>query len=287
MAGAVAACAVAAMATVAVAGNDGSGPGATALDRVVAGSAPARSSAVAPAYPARGDVRRAIRLANRDNGILSFAVIDSRGRLDGFEGHRRFVSASIVKAMLLAAELRRLGNEGLEMDPLTAEVLELMITISDNAAADEIYYRVGDDGLYDVAKKSGMKDFDVSGYWANAQISAVDMARFMRRLGTNMTGPDAGWARKLLASIAPEQRWGVPESIGPAWKVHFKGGWRATGLGEMVHQVALLRHPNGTVSSVAILSDGQPSQGDAIDDIRQIAAILYGEVPPDSPVPRT
>ena len=240
-----------------------------------------------PAYPGRWPVRHARRYANRDEGLLSFAVIDSRGRLDGFEGHRRFVSASVVKAMLLAAELRRLRSEGLEMDPLTAEVLEAMITISDNAAADEIYYRVGDAGLYEVAKKAGMKDFDVYGYWANAQISAVDMARFMRRLGRNIAGPDAAWARRQLASIAPEQRWGIPESIGPAWKIHFKGGWRATGLGEMVHQVALLRHPNGTVSSVAVLSDGQPSEGDAIDDIRKIASILYGDAPPKARAPRT
>jgi beta-lactamase class A len=227
-------------------------------------------------YPGPARIRKAVRYARKDEGFLSFAVIDSSGRMRGFEGHRQFVSASVVKAMLLAAELRRLSREGLELDPLTEEVLSAMITVSDNIAADEIYYRVGDEGLYKVARKAGMKDFSVSGYWANAQLTAVDMARFMRGLHRNLTGPYAKWARQLLTSIVPEQSWGIPEVVGSRWRTFFKGGWRSTGLGEMVHQVALLQHPNGTNVSLAILTDGQSSQGDAIEDIRQITKILFG-----------
>ena len=173
------------------------------------------------------------------------------------------------------------------MDPSTSQVLRAMITVSDNAAADVIYGRVGDEGLYEVADEAGLTSFSVAGYWANAQLTAVDMARFMRGLDRNLVGPRRGWARQQLASIVPDQSWGIPEAVGNGWRIWFKGGWRSTGLGEMVHQVALLRHSNGTVTSLAVLSDGQPSRVDAIEDIRRIAAILYGGVPPKGRPPGT
>ncbi|MCB0829222.1 MAG: serine hydrolase, partial [Solirubrobacterales bacterium] len=231
------------------------------------------------AYPSPPRVKKAQRYARSNDGLLSFAVIDDRNRLRGFEGNRKYVSASVVKVMLLAAELRRLRREGLDLDPLTSQVLEAMITVSDNNAADEIYYRVGDHGLNEVARKSGMDDFSVSGYWANARITAAGMARFMRGLGQNLPGVHGGWAKGLLASIADDQSWGIPEALGHEWRVFFKGGWRGTGLGEMVHQVALLRHRNGTKSSLAVLSDGQESQGEAMENVRRIATVLYGEPP--------
>jgi beta-lactamase class A len=261
----------------------GTGAGGERLEVADVGAVGDSASGVAPrrevAYPSPANVRQARRYASRDEGLLSFAVIDSDGNVSGFEGHRQYVSASVVKAMLLAAELRRLRREGLELDPLTKDVLSAMITVSDNIAADEIYYRVGDEGLYEVARKAGMEHFSVSGYWANAQLTAVDMARYMRRLDRNLTGPGADWARNQLRSIAPEQRWGIPEVVNADWQIHFKGGWRSTGLGEMVHQVALLRHAGGTVVSLAVLSDGQSSQGDAIEDIRRIAKKLFARPP--------
>ena len=49
-------------------------------------------------------------------GDVSFAVIDDSIGLRGFDPRRRFSSASVSKALLLAAELRRLDSERLPLD---------------------------------------------------------------------------------------------------------------------------------------------------------------------------
>jgi beta-lactamase class A len=219
-------------------------------------------------------VRSATRFAASSPGLVSFAVIDSAGGLRGHAANRQYVSASAVKALLLAAELGRLERERLPLDPLTEQMLKSMITISDNDAADEIYYRVGDDGLYSVARRAGMANFEVSGYWANAQLTAADMARFFLGLEHNLVGPHRRFAKRLLAGIVSYQRWGVPAAAGKRWRVWFKGGWRATGLGQLAHQAALLRAKDGRRLGLAVLTDGQPSQEMAIEAIAEVTRRL-------------
>jgi hypothetical protein len=223
-----------------------------------------------PAVPSRAALREAWRYARERGGQVSLAVVDTKGRLRGHGATRRYVSASVVKAMLLAAELRRLDREGLTLDPATESLLRAMISFSDNDAADTIYYRVGDAGLLDVARATGMRHLAVAGYWANAQITAADMARFFSRLRRVTAGPHRETALDLLGSVVPAQRWGVPRAAGRAWVVCFKGGWRATALGELVHQAAWLRDGDRNLA-IAVLTDGQPSRPYAIHTIRGIA----------------
>jgi beta-lactamase class A len=232
-----------------------------------------RAASSPPATPSRAALRRARAYARRAGGLVSFAVVDSEGRLRGRARNRQFVSASVVKAMLLAGELRRLRGVGAPIDPATDETLRAMVTESDNDAADAVYWRVGDDGLHEVAKSARMKRFAVDGYWANAMVTAADMARFFSRLGRAVPKPHRRYARRLLASITPSQRWGIVDAAGRRWTVRFKGGWRQTGLGSLVHQAAELRHGDVELS-IAVLTDAQPSQERGIEIVRGVAARL-------------
>jgi hypothetical protein len=55
--------------------------------------------------------------------------------------------------------------------------------------------------------------------------------------------------------------------------VFFKGGWRGTVLGQLVHQVARLER--GPLRfSLAVMTDGDPSMGYGIGTIRGVAARL-------------
>jgi beta-lactamase class A len=232
-----------------------------------------RAESAPPPTPSRAALRRARAYARRAGGLVSFAVVDSEGRLRGRARNRQFVSASVVKAMLLAAELRRLKEVDAQIDPATRDTLRAMVTESDNDAADTIYWRVGDEGLHEVAAAARMKRFTVDGYWANALVTAADMARFFSRLRRTTPKPHRRYARRLLASIAPDQRWGVAEAAGRRWTVRFKGGWRQTGLGSLVHQAAHLRR-GGVEISIAVLTDAQPSQERGIEIVRGVAARL-------------
>ena len=228
--------------------------------------------------PAAVEAARAFAV-DRD-GLVSFAVVDTRGGTYGLDEARTYVSASVVKAMLLVAELDRLAAEGLPLDQVTRDTLHAMITYSDNVAADTIYYRVGDEGLFEVARRAGMRDFTVSGYWANAQLSARDMARFMDRLKRVLTGPHADFAAGLLTAIVPEQRWGIPEATPEGWRIRFKGGWRGTELGQLVHQIARLENGRRELA-IAVLTDGQPTMEYGIETVRGIAERLLSD--PENP----
>lgn len=247
------------------------------------GAGEARSAAFGPAIlahdswvvPAASAIDEAWGYARERGGLVSLAVIDSDGRMHSFEGERAYVSASVVKALLLAAELERLEVARLPLDGATRALLTQMITISDNDAADAIYYRVGDAGLYEVARRTGMKSFSVAGYWANAQITAEDMARLMWRLDDVLGGPHREFGLGLLGSVTGSQRWGIPEGAGPEWDVRFKGGWRATEMGQLVHQAAELRNEERRLA-LAVLTDAQPSQAYAVETLRGVANRLVG-----------
>jgi hypothetical protein len=223
-----------------------------------------------PRAPSAADADRARRFIDSRTGSVSFAAIDAKGRMRSAAGDRNYVSASVVKALLLAAELRRLDAEGTALDPATKQLLSAMITYSDNDAADTIYYRVGDVGLMDVAARAGMESFSVAGYWANAQITAEDMARFFYRLDRIFESSFPEFAKGLLGGVVEEQRWGIPSATGKRWIVRFKGGWRATELGQLAHQAAELRR-GGERISIAVLTDGQPSQAYAQETVRGVA----------------
>jgi Beta-lactamase enzyme family len=237
-------------------------------------SEPARSGRPRK-LPTRRQLAVARAYAGDRLGTVSFAVVDSRGDPHEMEGDRTFVTASVVKAMLLAAELDRLEASAAPLDSATRRYLERMITYSDNAAADLIYGRVGDAGLEAVAAEAGLKDFRVAGYWANAQLTASDMARLMSRVEQVMAGPYSEFGLGVLERIVPEQRWGIPRALeGQGWKIRFKGGWRATDAGHLVHQVAHLRKDAREVA-LAILTDGDPTMTYGIETVQGVTTRLF------------
>jgi beta-lactamase class A len=220
--------------------------------------------------PSVAAMRDAWRFARRRGGAVSIAVIDTRGRLRGRASTRAYASGSVVKAMLLAAELRRLERDGLELDGSTLELLAAMITRSDNDSADAIYARVGDAGLRDVATAAGMRRFSVAASWGYAQVTAADLARFFAQIRRVVPPRHRRMALGLLRSLTAEHRWGLPRAARGEWTVHAKGGWRETGAGQLVHQAAWLRKRRRELS-IAILTDGQPSHVYGVHTVRGIA----------------
>jgi zinc D-Ala-D-Ala dipeptidase len=233
------------------------------------------------ALPARvpplGRVRAVQRWLRTRGASNSWALVDSWGRMHGYAPQRTYVSASLVKAMLLVAYLRGIGNRA----PDSGERASLgpMITVSSNDAADTVYYRVGDAALYRLARAAGMRHFSVAGYWANAQLSAEDQARFFNRIDTLVPRASRGYARGLLSSIARHQRWGFSRySRAFGFKTFFKGGWRGTGSGQLVHEAALFERGRTRIS-MAVLTDGNPSHEYGTETLRGVAQRVFATRP--------
>ena len=234
------------------------------LAALLAGAAAAEAKTWPPEpYPSAKRVATAREFAAGASGEVAFAVIDADGGLRGYDADNAFSSASASKALLLAAELRRLRAEQEPLDAGTRSLLESMITASDNDAASSIYARVGDSGMDQVAAAAGMRSFSVDpGFWGGAQLTAADLARFYFRLDHNLAGPYRHYGKRLLAGVVSTQRWGIPAAAPRRWRVYFKGGWRPAGTegttGPVTHQGALLLDRSGRRVGLAILTDLAP-----------------------------
>jgi hypothetical protein len=136
---------------------------------------------------------------------------------------------------------------------------------------------VGSSALLDVGGRAGMTEFSLGRDWANERISAADQVRLFAKLDELVPAPYRTYARGLLASVVPSESWGIPVVARPTWTVFFKGGWRRTGLGHLVHQIARLEQPGRTIT-LAVMTDGGPSQAYGIETIRGVTSRLL--VPP-------
>ena len=225
-------------------------------------------------YPSRGSIDRARRYLAGRAGVKSFAVVTSEGRLYGSHVHRRFVSASVVKAMLLVAYLRKLHHAHRSLDAYSRSLLHPMIHVSDNDAATKVWSIVGNHRLRRLARHARMKDFSIDGLWTNAMISAADQARFFYEMKRLLPSAFRHYANHLLSHITSSQSWGIPAVARPrGWKVFFKGGWRGTSRGQLVHQVARVKRSERQIA-IAVLTDGSPSMGYGIQSIEGTAGRL-------------
>jgi hypothetical protein len=204
------------------------------------------AAAIAFARGRRGDISFAVRLQHRFWGYRADTVVPS---------------ASVLKAMLLAAYL---DEPAVRNRPLTRRdraLLAPMIRWSDNVAATEVRNIVGDGALVALAHRVGMRRFAPAAIWGLSQVDADDQTRFWLHIDRYIAPEHRAYALRLLATIVSWQRWGVARVAPRGWRLYFKGGW-GSGTGAVDHQVALLtRGPDRVALAIMTLSDGTHGYG--------------------------
>ena len=225
------------------------------------------------AYPWRRRVASAASHARARRGRVAFATVDESGRLRGYRMRDRYYSASVVKAMLMVTYLNHRSVRGRPINSRDRALLKPMITRSDNITATLIRNMVGNRALRRLARKAGMSDFATAVPWGNTRITAADQVRFFFRIESYIVPRHRGYARALLRRVVPRQRWGIPPVKPRGFDIFFKGGWRPTGTGRLVHQVALLERGERRIA-VAVLTDGNPTMAHGIGTIRGVAGRL-------------
>ena len=226
-------------------------------------------------YPGAAAVAGAASYLAGRTGQTAFAVVDSEGRLSGVNVHETFITASVVKAMLLVGYLRRLDARGQHyVDSYSNSFLYPMIHVSDNNAATQCWSIVGDSGLYAVAAAAHMTDFSVSGLWGGALLSPADQARFFFEMDSLIPREFVGYARFLLSTIEPSQSWAIPAVARPlGYRVFFKDGSEPVGSAQLVHQIARLEG-RGRTFAMAVMTDGDPTMQYGIDTIAGVTQAL-------------
>ncbi|HET8592523.1 MAG TPA: serine hydrolase [Solirubrobacterales bacterium] len=237
----------------------------------IALGAPRAKGPKGPSWSKR--LREADRFIRGRIGTVSFAVVDERGRVHGRRRSVHHKSASLAKAMILVAYLRRGDVRGRRLRAYEKALLAPMIRVSDNDAANDLYNRVGPERLARLAKRAGMRRFVASPVWGGCQVTARDQARFFFRIRGLIPRRHRDYALRLLSSIVRSQRWGIPRVIPAGWRIHFKGGWTPDDDGWRVHQAALVRG-DGRRISIAVLTGGNPGLGYGARTIAGVAARL-------------
>ena len=222
------------------------------------------------------DARPAREYAKGRAGEVSFSVFDMRGRQREFGGYGQAYMASTYKAMLLVAYLRRAADRGLTGHDRS--LLEPMIRRSDNESASRIDAMLGRGPLEELADDAKMKSFEWRDQpWGLCKTTPRDQAFFMRTLQQYV--PDRHWdyARGLLASITPSQRWGIGQVPVRGWHLYFKGGW-GSATGAVNHQVVLLGK-DGRRIGLAVMTENSPSHQYGKETLEGVFRILLRDLP--------
>ena len=192
---------------------------------------------------------------------------------------RHFDSASVVKATIMAAVLRRAQEQHRKLTSWETSELRLMITRSDNTAATNLWNSVGRTRFKAYLKLAGMTSTvpGSGGYWGLTQIDAHDEVKLLATFTSNHTVLSATWrayALKLMSQVTPSQRWGVPYGAPKGSLVSNKNGWlpRAT-RGWRVHSIGAITG-GGRSYVMAVLTDNDKTMQYGVDTIQRITLAL-------------
>jgi Beta-lactamase enzyme family len=210
------------------------------------------SFAAGSPQPWRPNLQSAVQYASHRHGTIAFAV-RTPTRFWGWHANETFPSASVLKAMLLAAYLDMPSVRNRPLRPADRALLTPMIRQSDNDAATRVLAVVGSAPVYGVASRAHMRRFTlVTHPWGLTRIDAADQSRYLLRIDRLVVPRHRAYGMNLLRTITPVQRWGIARVRPHGWRLYFKGGW-GDGTGWVDHQVALLTRGDDRVS-VAILT---------------------------------
>ena len=183
-----------------------------------------------------GRIEAASRYVGHRDGRVAFALRDLDGRVWQHHGRDGFRTASLLKTYLLLGYLRRGGVRGRPLQAWERALLGPMIRRSSNEAANRMIDLVGAPRIRRTARAAAQREFRlVLPVWGLTRTSAIDQVRLYERLDRLLPRRHRGYARRLLATIVPSQRWGMPHAVPHGWRILFKGGWGA-GTGEVVSQ---------------------------------------------------
>jgi beta-lactamase class A len=280
MAGVVA-CSAAGAATSSAAGAATSSAAATTTVREGLCTAPATRRALASRLSA--DIWKGLR---GRNGAHAVSVYD---RVTGvycvFNGSKHFDSASIVKAIIMAALLRWHQETKTPLSAWEKSEATLMITQSDNDAATDLWDELGMDRLQHFLNLAGMGETELGqdGEWGLTRVTAHDEMLLLKLLTAPNSVLDAysrSYQLGLMARVVSWEAWGVTAGTPSDVTWHVKNGWLPDATGWHINSIGTFSG-HGKNYMIAVLSDNTDPNDDeqyGIDTIEDVARLVQDDL---------
>jgi hypothetical protein len=197
-------------------------------------------------------------------------------------GGSHFDSASVVKAIILAALLR--WHQETKTPLSSAEQYEatLMITQSDNGAATYLWDDVGMSRLQHFLDLAKMEQTELGqdGYWGLTQVTAHDEMLLLRLLTAQnsvLSNASRSYQLTLMSEVVSWQRWGTPAGAPHTVTVHVKNGWLPDDSGWHINSIGAFTSATKNYM-MAVLSDDNPSEQYGIDTIEDVARLVHRDL---------
>jgi hypothetical protein len=237
-------------------------------------------SAAHPGLAAR--ISRGIVAAMRGRSSVVGIAVDDRvkGVTCSFQQDRHFYSASVVKATILAALLRKLMQEHRHLTAAQQALATQMITKSSNSAASALWAEVGHPALQHFLDLAKMKQTGLGpdGYWGLTRITSHDELILLKLLTSKnavLDNASRAYELSLMARVIPSQRWGVPAGAPAGVTVHVKNGWLPYPVADDWHINSI-----GSFSGhhrdymIVVLTTNNPTMVYGVDTVQGIAEVI-------------
>jgi hypothetical protein len=220
------------------------------------------------------------------NGVHAVSVFD---RVTGvyclYNGSQHFDSASIVKAIIMAALLRWHQETNTPLSSWEKSEATLMITQSDNDAATALWDELGMDNLQHFLNLAGMGETQLGqdGEWGLTQVTAHDEMLLLELLTAPNSVLDASsrsYQLGLMDQVTNWEAWGVTAGTPSGVTWHVKNGWLPDATGWHINSIGTFSGP-GTNYMIAVLSDNTDMNDDeqyGINTIEGVARLVQGDL---------
>jgi len=226
------------------------------------------------------DIRGALLGRDDDHAV---AVYDTVTGVSCYaDSGTHFSSASIVKAIILAALLRWHQEAGEPLSPREEHEATLMITQSDNDAATFLWGEVGPGRLrrfLDLAKMD-QTELGQGGYWGLTQVTAHDEMLLLELLtlrNSVLTDSSRSYELGLMSRVISGQRWGTPAGAPGTVTVHVKNGWLPDDSGWHVNSIGAFTGRDRNYL-MAVLTDASPTEDYGIGTIEGVAEAVHRDL---------
>ena len=140
-----------------------------------------------------------------------------------------FPMASTGKVMIATGVLEMVARGELDYATIQSD-MTLMITQSDNSAADRLYAKMGKAApMQDLERRYGLAQTTTDRGWGTTMTTSADQAKLLNQVIGNQESdlPEAQRIilRDLMKSVNPEQAWGAGTNVPAGWTFAVKNGW--------------------------------------------------------------